>query len=39
MTVECQECAESYQVETDAFNDGCMMYYPGFIAERAGDPE
>jgi hypothetical protein len=39
MTVECQECAESYQVETDAFNDGCMTYYPGFIAARAGDPE
>jgi len=26
MSVEC-ECGESYDVETDAFGDGCMKYY------------
>jgi hypothetical protein len=26
MTVEC-ECGETYDVETDAFNDGCVKYY------------
>ena len=38
MTVEC-ECGESYAVETDAFGDGCMTYYPGFFLEemRGGD--
>jgi transcription elongation factor Elf1 len=39
MTVECQACGESYVVETDAFNDGCLTYYPGFIAEREGASE
>jgi hypothetical protein len=34
MTVECTECGESYLVETDAFGDGCMTYYPGFLAGR-----
>jgi hypothetical protein len=36
MTVECTEpeCRESYQVETDAFGDGCMTYYPRIMAER-----
>ena len=34
MTVECQgECGDSYVVETDAFGDGCMVYYPGFLQE------
>ena len=33
MTVEC-ECGDSYLVETDAFGDGCMTYYVGFLAER-----
>ena len=32
MTVECQgECGDIYLVETDAFGDGCMTYYAGFI--------
>ena len=34
MTVECQDCLDSYLVETDAFGDGCMTYYVGFMAER-----
>ena len=35
MTVECQgECGDSYQVEPDAFGDGCMTYYPGFLTQR-----
>ena len=36
MTVECIECGDSYQVETDAFGDGCMTYYVGFMAKREG---
>ncbi len=27
MTVECTECGDSYLVEPDAFDDGCMTYY------------
>ena len=23
----CQECGDSYSVETDAFGDGCMKYF------------
>ena len=34
MEVRCTECDESYSVETDAFGDGCMTYYVGFMAER-----
>jgi len=35
MTVECQgECGDSYQVEPDAFGDGCMTYYAGFLTQR-----
>jgi hypothetical protein len=26
LSVEC-ECGEAYDVETDAFGDGCMKYY------------
>ena len=33
MTVEC-ECGECYQVETDAFNDGAMHYYPAVMARK-----
>lgn len=42
MTVECQnpECGDVYLVETDAFGDGCMTYYMGFICgESALDDE
>jgi hypothetical protein len=37
MSVECTDCGDSYQVETDAFDDGCMTYYVGFIAARQED--
>ena len=33
MTVEC-ECGDSYLVEPDAFGDGCMTYYAGFLTQR-----
>lgn len=35
MTVECtnEECCDSYLVEPDAFGDGCMTYYVGFLTE------
>ena len=33
MTVIC-ECGEEYDVETDAFNDGGIVYYPAFIAGK-----
>lgn len=43
MTVECtnSECGDSYLVETDAFNDGCMTYYPQVMAQKmeGGDGE
>jgi hypothetical protein len=34
MTVECMECGDSYLVEPDAFGDGCMTYYVGFITQQ-----
>ena len=34
MSVECIECGDSYLVEPDAFGDGCMKYYVGFMASR-----
>ena len=27
MGVVCDECGDSYEVEPDAFGDGCMTYY------------
>ena len=39
MTVECEDCGETYTVETDAFGDGCMTYYVGFMADRGDDEE
>lgn len=34
MQVECISCGESYEVETDAFGDGCMTYYFAMMAHR-----
>lgn len=34
MTVECTECADVYLVEPDAFGDGCLTYYVGFLTGR-----
>jgi hypothetical protein len=36
MTVECEECRDAYPVEPDAFGDGCMTYYVGFMAGKEG---
>ena len=35
MTVECLECGETYAVEPDAFRDGGVICYFGFLAEQA----
>jgi hypothetical protein len=41
MTVECQSCGDSYDVETDAFGDGGIHYWPHFtfIADLHGEGE
>ena len=36
MSVECAECGDSYEVETDAFNDGGMVYWPAMMARQEG---
>ena len=33
MSVVCQECGDEYVVESDAFGDGCITYYVGFLQE------
>ena len=37
MTVACTEpeCGDSYLLEPDAFNDGCLDYYVPFLAQQA----
>lgn len=35
MNVECTECGDNYDVETDAFGDGCMTYYLPLQIKRA----
>jgi len=39
MTVECTECGDVYEVETDAFGDGCMTYYVGFLSGERREEE
>ena len=41
MTVACAECSDSYDVETDAFGDGCPTYYLPLVTHRmlGGDGE
>jgi hypothetical protein len=39
MEVCCIECGDSYQVEPDAFGDGCMTYFVGFHAGRDASAE
>ena len=34
MTVTCLDCEDSYDVETDAFGDGCVKYYFAILLER-----
>ena len=38
MTVECEDCCDCYLVEPDAFGDGCMTYYVGFLTGAAEGP-
>lgn len=33
MDVECTECDDGYTVETDAFNDGGITYWPQAMLE------
>lgn len=37
LTVDCLECEETFQVETDALNDGAIVYWPRMMAELEGD--
>lgn len=39
MTVECDDCGDVYLVETDAFGDGGMTYYPGFLTGQVTPEE
>jgi len=34
MSVECTDCGDEYDVETDAFNDGCIKYWPAVLVEQ-----
>ena len=34
MTVLCLECGDSYPVETDAFNDGGIHYWPQMMVDE-----
>jgi transcription elongation factor Elf1 len=34
LTVQCDECGESYEVEPDAFGDGCMLYHVEMMAQK-----
>lgn len=33
LTVACSGCGDTYQVETDALNDGGVFYWPHVITE------
>ena len=40
MTVVCEDCGDEYLVEPDAFGDGGVTYYVGFLTEQAeGEPD
>ena len=34
--VECEDCGESYSVETDGLGDAGVEYWPAIMAEREG---
>lgn len=36
LTVRCTSCEEEYQVETDAFGDGGVHYWPNMMADLMG---
>jgi hypothetical protein len=37
LDVSCLECGDEYAVETDAFGDGGIVYWPQFMADQEGD--
>ena len=39
MTVECEECGDVYLVEPDAFGDGAVIYFVGFLTGQEGSQE
>ncbi len=39
MEVKCLECGDDYVVETDAFNDGGIKYWPQVMADQEGDSD
>ncbi|HYT93499.1 MAG TPA: hypothetical protein VEL76_32575 [Gemmataceae bacterium] len=39
MTVECTVCQEQDVVETDAFHDGCTLYWPAMMARKLEERE
>lgn len=39
MHVRCTECEDCYDVETDAFGDGCMTYFLPLMTEKLLGPE
>lgn len=41
LSVACAECGDTYDVETDAFGDGCMKYHFNLMAEKIlqGEPD
>jgi hypothetical protein len=39
LTVLCRECCDSYPVETDAFDDGCLKYHFALVIDSAGRKE
>ncbi len=34
--VQCTSCGDCYEVETDAFGDGCVKYHFSLVAMRLG---
>lgn len=40
MHVQCDDCGDAYEVETDAFGDGCMLYwFPLILKKKMGEEE
>lgn len=37
LSVECTECGDGYEVETDAFNDGGIKYWPEAMVDFGDD--
>ena len=34
LTIACVDCADTYDVESDFFNDGCLTYWPAAWLEK-----